>query len=550
MNPDFKKLLRSDASITAAIEELKRRKSDEKGREHPFYQWRPRCAPWHPAGNLRYQELIMRCKARMMAVIAANRGGKTLSGIILTICRAIGFHPLFRDITWETPQNIWIGAEPKLCRKLFRMLVLYLPKRYVKKNGIYWSHGEERIELTNGSVISMKSTGQPREEWQMDEVNFLWFDEEPPQGIWEEALMRLNAADSQLLMTFTAVKGTTFMHDELGGFDEARRNALENDPNDKIGGQIAWFTAKMEDNDTIPRDFIEWRKQSLRRDPDMYAIRMEGKYVELGGKRIFQANCLKRSEEALRNPLETYWFNERGTPHRVQSHVPHLIEVYEYPSAKQEYAIGSDISSGGVDGDWTTAHVLDLRTGKIVCKARLKIDPFEWGKNLAFLGKWYNAAWINWEMNHEGAAVLNGLRVMGYPKLVKRESFAGKIHTQLDQWGFQTSGNSKHTIIHRLQAELSEGHILCPDKETIEELRNFGYIRKDPGNSRFRGMAAMSGHDDLVMSLAITCYTASRVQSSGKMEPEKNFGDLLEEETLRRMKSGRRSLMPSGGILP
>lgn len=57
------------------------------------------------------------------------------------------------------------------------------------------------------SRIRLKYYEQGREKWQADTVNWVWFDEEPPEDIYMEGLTRTNATGGIVWITFTPLLG-------------------------------------------------------------------------------------------------------------------------------------------------------------------------------------------------------------------------------------------------------------------------------------------------------------------------------------------------------
>src|SRR5690606_14492578 len=57
---------------------------------------------------------------------------------------------------------------------------------------------------------------QGREKWQSAGKDWIWFDEEPPKDIWEEAFVRQEAGRQlRIILTMTAIKGMTWVYDRL-----------------------------------------------------------------------------------------------------------------------------------------------------------------------------------------------------------------------------------------------------------------------------------------------------------------------------------------------
>ena len=65
------------------------------------------------------------------------------------------------------------------------------------------------------STIGFKSCDQGREKFQGSSLDFVWFDEEPPQEIYDECRMRVLDRKGDIFGTMTPLKGLTFIYDEI-----------------------------------------------------------------------------------------------------------------------------------------------------------------------------------------------------------------------------------------------------------------------------------------------------------------------------------------------
>lgn len=543
-------LIAAPGAVDAIRAELEKRRKTPDGKLHDFYTWLPRCAPFVTDGvrpgsvpNLTFQRDAAMSKARMIGVVCANGVGKSEFGAHLVASRAMGKHPVFKDLSWNVPQLIWVCGEPDLLPGLFQRVLKYIPRSQIAKK--LESQAHQYLMLKNGSEIKFKSTGMDREEFQMDNVNFVWCDEEPPQKIWVEVCARLRCSDSQILLTFTPVNGTTFMHDTL----EIERWTTYANAQD---GKIALFHARMEDNDVLPQDYVDDMKHQCRSDPDMYEIRIEGKYKEMRGRRIFSEADLAGIDKLCHKPPERLFFGIDGKPqyHKIEADMPGW-DVWKRPTPGSKYAGCADLSEGTLTGDYTAAFIICADTGEIVARYHGKTEPGDFARDFYLVGKHYNTALLGWEKNMQGAAVYDVLfKQLHYPRLYKSENFSGKIMTDLQSFGFRTDKNSKMTIIQNLRDAIHDGVIKFFDHDTVRELLQFGYLRREEGSSRTYGMGAMSGHDDLVMALALTWHVSKRVQVGVNkyMEPQ-NFGDWLEQQTLDEMKAKPRAGAIRGGLV-
>lgn len=68
-------------------------------------------------------------------------------------------------------------------------------------------HGGGGDVQAGASRITIKTYDQGRERWQGETLDFVWFDEEPPEDIYFEGLTRTNARQGIVTLTFTPLKG-------------------------------------------------------------------------------------------------------------------------------------------------------------------------------------------------------------------------------------------------------------------------------------------------------------------------------------------------------
>ena len=172
------------------------------------------------------------------------------------------------------------------------------------------------------------------------------------------------------------------------------------------------------------------------------------------------------------------------------------LKVWEEPKVGRHYIISADVAEGLKEGDFSSADVIDHRTGKQVAHFHGKIDPDEYGILLLALGKRYNTAWIVPERNNHGLMVVTVLVNEGYPK-VYCEMVPEPPGKPRKRFGWLTSSATKPMIIDNMIKEVREGSHGIQCAETLEEMMSFK--RQDNGK-----MEADSGmHDDRVMSYAI-----------------------------------------------
>lgn len=177
------------------------------------------------------------------------------------------------------------------------------------------------------------------------------------------------------------------------------------------------------------------------------------------------------------------------------------IWIWEYAQSNHQYLISADISRGDAQ-DFSTAHVIDTTTDKVVCEYKGKIPPDKFSALLIDLGQKYNNALICPELNSYGLITSQKLKDSGYQNLFYEKKHRNLYMTYQDQNvgddlpGFTTGPKSRGEIIAKLENVLRNGNIELPSKRLLSELKTF--IWKNNKAQAMKGY-----NDDLVMALAI-----------------------------------------------
>lgn len=170
--------------------------------------------------------------------------------------------------------------------------------------------------------------------------------------------------------------------------------------------------------------------------------------------------------------------------------------VWEEPKAGGAYIISADVSEGLKEGDWSSADVIDHRTGKQVAQWHGKIDPDAFALVLIALGMRYNYAWIAPERNNHGLMVVTVLVNENYPQ-VYSEMVPEPPGKPRKRFGWVTSNATRPLIIDNLIKEVREDTHGINCLQTIEEMMAF----KHQDNGKME--ADPNRNDDRVMSYAI-----------------------------------------------
>lgn len=166
-----------------------------------------------------------KCSKRNRWVFGGNRCGKTECGAVETVWRARGIHP-FR----ENKDNVfgWVVSLSRDVQRdvAQRKILEYLNPEWIEdivmvsgkssnpKGGVI-----DYITVKNvfggTSIIGFKSCEMGRDKFQGASLDFVWFDEEPPEDIYLECSMRLMDKKGDMYGTMTPLLGLTFVHSKI-----------------------------------------------------------------------------------------------------------------------------------------------------------------------------------------------------------------------------------------------------------------------------------------------------------------------------------------------
>ncbi len=158
-------------------------------------------------------------------VFGGNRTGKTECGAVETIWLALGIHPFKTN---KPNINCWVvSLSNRVQKEVAQAKILkYLPKS--KITDIVMSEGKKsnpengviecliiKNSFNTESKIWFKSCEEGREKFQGASLDFVWFDEEPPEEIYQECKMRILDKNGEIFGTMTPLKGLTFIYEEI-----------------------------------------------------------------------------------------------------------------------------------------------------------------------------------------------------------------------------------------------------------------------------------------------------------------------------------------------
>ncbi|MGN1098736.1 MAG: terminase large subunit domain-containing protein [Christensenellales bacterium] len=170
------------------------------------------------------QLIFHKNKAKVRFVFGGNRSGKTECGAVETVWRARGIHP-YRE---NKPVSAWVVsvsyevqrdvAQGKILGYLnpgwIEEIVMQSGKKASPEYGIIDYIAVKNV-FGSTSIIGFKSLDQGREKFQGTSLDFVWFDEEPDEDIFNECRMRVMDRCGDVFCTMTPLKGLTWVHDKI-----------------------------------------------------------------------------------------------------------------------------------------------------------------------------------------------------------------------------------------------------------------------------------------------------------------------------------------------
>lgn len=223
------------------------------------------------------QMAFHRCKKRNRWVFGGNRSGKTECGAVEVVYLACGIHPYRKN---KVTEGWVVSLSRQVQRDVAQKKILqYLPQSYIEKI-VMVSGGADSAE--NGiidfivvrsavgglSKIGFKSCDQGREKFQGASLDYVWFDEEPPQDIYMECKMRVLDKCGDIFGTMTPLKGLTWVYNTIY-------------LNDKQDSEVWFEMMEWADNPFLSKKEIQNLTKTL--PADELESRRYGKFMQNGG---------------------------------------------------------------------------------------------------------------------------------------------------------------------------------------------------------------------------------------------------------------------------
>ncbi|HCU55983.1 MAG TPA: hypothetical protein DIC18_01450 [Clostridiales bacterium] len=219
-----------------------------------------------------------KCPKRNRWVFGGNRSGKTECGAVEAVWWARGIHPYRenrKDVcgwvvspTYEVQREVSQSKILSYLRPEWIVDVTMQSGRKSSPEGGVIDYITIKNALGGVSRIGFKSADQGRERFQGASLDFVWFDEEPPQDVYQECLMRVMDRKGEIWGTMTPLKGRTWV------FDEIYRNIRANP-------EVWSITMEWADNPYLDPEEIKLLTNAF--DKESVESRRYGRFGEEGG---------------------------------------------------------------------------------------------------------------------------------------------------------------------------------------------------------------------------------------------------------------------------
>lgn len=469
-----------------------------------------------------HQKKIHTDTSKIRGLYGANRVGKTFLGIKEVCTHATGYYPSW----WpgvnrlEPPVQIWCVIES------FKKSTSaggstesgsthgdQIEQNIDPEIDRYPTRQKKRYVLKNGSIIHMKTYGQGRTSFESESIPFIYFDEECPEEIYKAGLARTIDCNGRILITLTPVEGAEWFHKLI------RR--------DKNGDEDVFvLNEDIYANESLSDDEIDKVKRQY--DGRDRRIRIDGAFMPSSGSMVFGPQKVNTMQEEAVEPEKQVIVPDIEDPDilPVDQDDPSIyttpLHVWEKPEKDAEYIIGCDPGGTAKTSSRSGVHVLKRSNEMIVAEVAAKPTQLQLARSLYILGKWYNGALINVEIN-KGKAVVEYLNEQQYPALYKDTDpiRAGKISTK---YGFQMTRTNRDRVISNLKDRLENDHLSVLSERTIKELGAF--VKTDSGKKK----AQYGTKDDLVISLGLTVHAHLKTSINVGTNNETAFISESQEE--------------------
>ena len=449
--------------------------------------------------------------------------GKKPTRIIVLKARQLGISTftegLITALTINTPNTdaVLIAHNTESSGKIYEMTQLFIdclppglrPKqKYSNKKQIVFD-GE-----TNGlkSSIRVMANGDATRgsTYRLAHVSEIAFFDNP-----KESMVALNQAipsvnDSLAIIESTA-NGFNYFYEMWQDAVEGRSDYIPlffpwyMDPSYSMpyrGFEKTQYEVDIQKKYNLTDDQLQWRRwcisNNCKNDEVMfrqeYPISPEEAFIT-SGQSVFNTEIIMNRMKEITPPIRKGYFTYdydgmRITNIKWKDDNEGYIKIYQEPDGRNT-VLGGDTAGEGED--FFVGQVLDSN-GRQLAVLHHQFDEDLYTKQMYCLGRHYNSL-IAIETNFS-TYPNRELQRLGYRFLYVREKYDRIVSDVQPKFGFRTTSQTRPVIISGLVEIVRETPELINDRETLQEMLSFVYLKGKP-------QASEGAHDDLVLGLAI-----------------------------------------------
>lgn len=165
------------------------------------------------------QEKFHRSTAKEKLYIGGNRSGKTVGGGAEVVQWLTGEHRYRTDLPKPPVRGrmVAVDIEDGIKKIAIPEIKKWMPTKYLKDGSWDKSYDKQSrtLTLTNGSFLEFMSYEQEVEKFAGTSRHFTWFDEEPPEDIFNECILRLVDTDGSYWITMTPLIEMSWTKDRI-----------------------------------------------------------------------------------------------------------------------------------------------------------------------------------------------------------------------------------------------------------------------------------------------------------------------------------------------
>jgi len=209
-----------------------------------------------------------KCESRERWIFGGNRSGKTEAGAAEVVMWILGKQN-YRNRKHVRAGTAWVvSVSTEKQREVTQpKLLKFLPVNQIARKQNIQRGILDFIELKNGWRILFKNYSQDVDTFGGQDVDIIWFDEEPRLDIYKECLLRTIDRSGVIIGTMTPVKGMTWVYSDI--WEKAGQRGIK------------CFMMDMDQNPHLSQDVKDDILAGLTEQEKI--IRKEGKFVALQG---------------------------------------------------------------------------------------------------------------------------------------------------------------------------------------------------------------------------------------------------------------------------